>query len=351
VNRARIDIARNTARISLLDFRKAVEEATTNVEQAYWQLVAAQREVEIQEQRVRGAEQTADVISTRLEVDQSRLQLNQAQAEAETRRANLIRARSRVNDLSDQIKQLMNDPDMPVGSVEVLVAESGPLDQPVRFDLDELIDTALQNRLELAQQQLRVDNATVTLGAAKNNLLPNLQFQGQVNPSGLGPNFSDAISSQNEYNKISYSAGLQLEIPIGNREARAIYRRTQLQRTQAITQYRSLQEQVVLDVRVQHRDVETSYQELARARAARFSREKAIQAILAQEAAREPLSPQFVDLKLRQQDFLAEAQSAEATALSNYNVAIARLERAKGTLLRYNNISLDEKGIRRQLTR
>ncbi|MDB5299107.1 MAG: hypothetical protein JWO87_770, partial [Phycisphaerales bacterium] len=31
-----------------------------------------------------------------------------------------------------------------------------------------------------------------------------------------------------------------------------------------------------------------------------------------------------------------------ALAVASYNVAIARLERAKGTLLRYNNVVMDE---------
>lgn len=351
VNRARIEIARANARISMFDFRKAVEDSVDNVEQAYWQLQAAQREVEIQEERVRGATQTADVISARLLTDQSRLQLNQAQAEVETRRAALTRARARVRDLSDQVKQLMNDPELAITGNELLVAETPPLDQPIRFDVDELVNTALVHRLEIAQQQLRVDNATTTLGAAKNNLLPSLNFQGTVNPSGLGEGFGDAIDSQNEFNKVSYSAGLQLEIPIGNREARSIYRRTLLQRMQAITQYQSVVEQVALEVTVRHREVETTFNELSRARAERFARAEALRAILAQEAAAEPLTPQFIDLKLRTQDLFAQARLNESNALSAYNTAISRLEKSKGTLLAYNNISLDERGMRRQLAR
>ena len=59
----------------------------------------------------------------------------------------------------------------------------------------------------------------------------------------------------------------------------------------------------------------------------------------------EPLTPQFVDQKLRQQEQLAQAASAEAQAIANYNIAIANLERAKGTLLRYNNVVLQEQAL------
>src|SRR6185369_14672806 len=41
VNRARIVIARNNQKISLLDFRKSIEDNLTDLERAYWQLVEA----------------------------------------------------------------------------------------------------------------------------------------------------------------------------------------------------------------------------------------------------------------------------------------------------------------------
>ncbi len=351
VNRARIDIARNNQRVSLLDFRQAVETTVADVEQSYWQLVAAQKQVEIAERLLDRTIRTSDIISLRLENDATKLQLSQAQADADSRRAALIRARARVRDLSDRLKQLINDPDFPVASATVLVATSAPLEQPIRFDYEELLNAATAYRLELAQQQLRTNNATVTIGAAKNNLQPQLNFVGSLNPSGGGNEFDRAISSQSDFNKLSYAAGLQFEIPIGNREARAIYRRSQLQRQQSITQYQSLVNQVAEDVRVRAREVETSWQELYNFRNARFAQEQALRAIQSQEDAAEPLTPFFVRNKLDTQARLAESEAQEIASLSGYNVAISQLERAKGTLLRYNNISLEENGLTRQLKR
>ena len=45
---------------------------------------------------------------------------------------------------------------------------------------------------------------------------------------------------------------------------------------------------------------------------------------------------------LNLQEQLGSAQRAEVTAIVNYNIAIVALERAKGTLLRYNNVTLQE---------
>ncbi|MFN4242505.1 MAG: TolC family protein [Tepidisphaerales bacterium] len=344
VNRARIDIARNNQRVSVLEFRNAVEEAVAKAEQVYWQLVAAQLQVGNAERLLERTIRTADILQQRLANDATRLDLTQAQADAEIRRSVLVRAQARVRDLSDQLKQLMNDPELPVAGPELIVAESRPLEQPVRFDLAELLETASVNRAELSQQQLRINNASITLEAAKNNLLPSLNFVGSVNPSGLATTFDRAISSQADFNRISYSLGLQMEIPLGNREARAIYRRSLLQRTQAMTQYASLVSQVTLDVKTRLREVETTWQELVNARAAKFAQEQSLRAIQVQEDTGQPLTPFFVRNKLDTQARLAEAEAQEYAALANYNVAISQLERAKGTLLRYNNITLDERG-------
>ena len=46
--------------------------------------------------------------------------------------------------------------------------------------------------------------------------------------------------------------------------------------------------------------------------------------------------------QLELQAELAQNESREAEAMSNYMIAISELERAKGTLLRYNNIIMEE---------
>ena len=57
----------------------------------------------------------------------------------------------------------------------------------------------------------------------------------------------------------------------------------------------------------------------------------------------EPLRPDFIERKLTRQQELAQAEQAEADSVAAYNIAIADLEKKKGTLLRYNNIVMDKK--------
>lgn len=342
VNRAQIVVQRNTQRISLLDFRQQLEKSITDIEQTYWQLVEAENNVRIFEELLDRTVQTADILAKRARQDVTRVQISQANASVESRRATLVRARARIGDLSDKLKQLMNDPDYAISGPIVILPASQPLEAPVAFDLDDQIRTAMLNRPELGQQQLRVDSATTIVGVARNNLLPQLNLIGSIGVQGANGNYSGALRNEADFDYLSYSVGVQLEVPLGNRAARAAYQRSLLQRQQAIDSYAGVVSQVVLDVKTALREVRTSWEEMRATRQARFAAADSLLAIQQREDANEPLTPTFVQLKLDTQASLASAEQAESQAIVNYNVAIAALERAKGTLLNYNNVAMQE---------
>lgn len=342
VNRARIVVNRLNQHISLLDFRRQLEETALEIEQTYWRLTQSIRDVQVLEGLLQQTIDTAELLWRRRGQDVTRVQLSQANASVEQRRATLIRAKARVRDLSDQLKRLMNDPSLPVASPTLVLPANDPLENPLRFDLKDQIDTALENRAELGEQQLRVESADVTRRVAENNNLPQLNVVGQAGIQGLDENYGDAASNNFSDPNFSWGVGLQFEIPIGNRAARAVYRRSLLQRQQAVEQYRNLIEQISLEVKQAQRDVETSWQEMASFRQSRFAAADALLALQQRQDANEPLTPEFVQLKLDRQQELSNRFQQENEAISNYNISIARLEQVKGTLLRYNNVVMEE---------
>lgn len=349
-NRARIEVARNNQRISLLDFRRQLETTVGEIEEVYWTLVQAMEDVAIQEELLSDTLATAKLLFNRRFQDVTRVQISQANASVEIRRAGLIRARARVRDLSDELKRRMNDPGIPVTGATLLLPANDPLQLPVRFTLEDQIATGLENRLELGQQQLRIDSTYIAARVAKQNLLPQLNVTAGIAALGVSDdlesgNLGSASENQADFDNISYAVGLQFEIPIGNRAARAGYRRSRLQQEQAITQYAALIDQVAFEIKQSLREIETTWEEMVATRQAVFANEDALYALRQREEANEPLTPEFVDRKLNQQERLAEARRARAAAVSNYNNAIARLELRKGTLLRYNNVIMEEAGV------
>ena len=89
-------------------------------------------------------------------------------------------------------------------------------------------------------------------------------------------------------------------------------------------------------------DVDTSWEELKAARNARFANEKTLEGLQKQEDAAIEMTPEFIKLKLDTQDQLTQSEQQEHQAIYNYNFAIATLEKAKGTILRYNNVILEQ---------
>jgi outer membrane protein len=344
VNQARIVVSRDNQKVSLLEFRKQLEDTASQIERYYWQLQQALADVKTLENLLDTTAQTYNVLQNRfqLHIDVSKLELEQAQTSLESRRAALIQKKNQARDLSEKLKQLMGDTEFPASSDILLLPADQPIQSPITFDLADQINSGLENRFELAEQIYKIDIADVTAQVGKNNLLPLLNFVGSVGSQGLGDNEGEAFRTQMVFGHIDYSAGLQFEYPIGNRAAEAIWKRVLLQRMQAIEQYRSLIDQVTFDVKVSVNDESAAWDRMIAARRARYAAAAALRSIQDRENSGEPFTPTFVQLKLDLQDSFANAEQDEHDAVAQYNISILELERSKGTLLRYLNVALEE---------
>ncbi len=343
VNRARIDVARNTQKVSLLDFRLALEKNLSEIEEAYWQLVQGDRDLSIQERLYADTVKTSEMLQGRAGQDVTRVQLGQANAALRAREASLIQARTRVRTLSNAIKRRVNDPALPLTSGVTILPSDSPFATPIQFDLIEQLETALQNRAELAQQRIRIDSAKIIKGAAKNNLMPSLNLVLSMGTQGADGRWQGAMERSADVSFPQYSVGLQLEIPLGNREARAIWRRTQLQELQAIDQYRVLIEQVTQDVKDAHDSLVDGWERIRLNRQSVLAAREALEALQQErQVGQAPFTPDFINRLLQQQEVLANAEREETRATADYNVAISQLERAKGTILKYDNVMMAE---------
>jgi hypothetical protein len=87
--------------------------------------------------------------------------------------------------------------------------------------------------------------------------------------------------------------------------------------------------------------VQISWEALSTDRQAVFSSADALSAV-DERYLREPRTPELLQLRLQFQDTYAQARRDEANSLASYNQALAKLELAKGTLLQYNNVIMQE---------
>jgi outer membrane protein len=343
-NEARIAIARNTQKSSALDFRIQLEKSLAELEKDYWQLVAAEQDVRIRESLLDTTRGVAGLLKQRIGTPgTTNTELSQADEAVRNREFDLLQSQAQVEKLSNTIKAVLNDPDLPVSGAELILPADLPTDQPIVFDVQEQINTALAYRPELSQQQIKIDSAEITVRAAKNNELPQLDLVGQIGLDGFQHTFDGAVRDQLRFDFIDYTLGFQFQVPIGNREARAITTRTQLQRLQAIYQYRGLVDKVSADVKNAIVDVETSWSQIVSARHWRMAAEEEVRRLENDRKARpEGMSPSLIQTELDAQLRLAEARRQEVESMASYSASLAGLEQAKGTLLRYDNVVMEE---------
>lgn len=343
VNQARIVVARNTQRVSLLDARLQLEKTLGEVEDAYWQLVQAESELHIQQDLYNQSVETVQTLQRRLNQDVSRDTIAQTNASLRAREAGLVEAQNRLKGLSNALKRRVNDPALNSASAPVILPEDKFLDAPIKFDLVEQIEAGLTNRAELAQQRIRIDSATVVYKAAQNNILPSLNLVGSIGTKGADRGFGQAVGNQADFSTPEFAIGFQLEVPLGNREARAIMRRTQIQRIQAIDQYQDLIEQVCQEVKDAHDTVYYGWERMRATRQSLYAAEEWLAAIVQQQnVGGKVLDPDFINRKLSAQENVAQARREYARAASDYNVGISTLEKAKGTLLKYDNVIMKQ---------
>lgn len=347
VNEARIVVARNTQRVSMLDARIQLEKTLGEVEDAYWQLVQAETELQIQQDLYNQSVDTAQTLRRRLNQDVSRDTIAQANSSLQARKAGLVEARNKLKGLSNALKRRVNDPSLNSASAPVILPEDKFIDSPIAFDLVEQIETGLMNRAELAQQRIRIDSATVVYKAAQNNLLPSLNLVGSIGTKGADKLFGSALNNQFiDFSAREYAIGFQFEVPLGNREARAIKQRTMFQRQQAIDQYQDLIEQVCQEVKDAHDTVYDGWERMRSTRQSLYAAEEWLAAIVQQQdVGGKVLDPDFINRKLAAQEGVAQARREFARAEADYNVGISTLEKAKGTLLKYDNVIMKQEPV------
>jgi outer membrane protein TolC len=201
----------------------------------------------------------------------------------------------------------------------------------------------ITGKVDLATNTVTVNSAfTFNIDKAALSLLPSLNLVGNIGAQGIDGTLEESWYDQNSFDNLTYQIGFQFEVPIGNRAANAIMKRTMLQRQQAIEQYQALVAQAAEEVGTAQNAVDTAWALIVSSRESRFAAQDALDALQERENNGDPLTPDFVNRKLDAQARLAEQQQSEAEAIANYQTAIAQLERAKGTLLRYNNVQIAE---------
>jgi outer membrane protein TolC len=133
-----------------------------------------------------------------------------------------------------------------------------------------------------------------------------------------------------------YSYGVLLDIPLGNRAARARYKSAKAGQQQSLLDYKRLEQQIMVQIDDAVKFIRSSFERVEATRAARAFAQEALSA--EQKKLENGKSTSF--LVLQAQRDLTQRRSEEIKALADYNNALAQLAWREGTTLERHKIQM-----------
>ncbi|MEZ6057539.1 MAG: TolC family protein [Planctomycetaceae bacterium] len=343
-NNSLICLAQIDHEVSQDEVMRQLQKHLLEVSRAYWALYL-ERGVLLQKLRTyQRAKLIVDRLRLRQQIDAPKSQIQAAEASLADRRSDLARAKTAVENAEDRLRTLVNHPGYGDNQSIELVPVDSPSFDIFPADMQTSLTEALQNRPEISQAIQQTRAASIRMGMAKEEMLPVLNLVTSSYIAGLAANGDVAKSWGNQFSqgRPGYSIGLQFEVPISNRAARARHDRRQFELQQLQHQYQVTMKTVSLEVQVAVREIETSMREL-------FSKQQVVNARdsqLEQLVKRWERLPNgdtttnlILDNILRAQEDLGRAEFEYLQAQITYNLAQVNLKQATGTLLQYQSVN------------
>jgi outer membrane protein TolC len=339
----------NTYSIRIAEYQRQITDATTKLEvirviaaldRVYWRLYAARRELQVRQRQYELAEALLEQARRFVESGQrAPVEIIRAEAGAAQQLEAIIVAQNNLGDRERELKRVINRAQLPLclpverqeqgQTPTVLVPLTEP--SPVRYKLDpqQLVQKAVENRMEMLELELQIAQDTGTLDYMRSQALPLVTLDYRYNINGLGATEDDSFDLLFNKKFEDHHLGLQLVVPLGNSAAESRLRQAFYQRVQRLASRDSRRAIIELEVLNAIDQVEANWQRIL------ASRQRAILDGRLFEAERRQFE---IGLRtstdvLQAQTGFADAQSAEIRALAEYQIAVVDLAYATGMLL------------------
>ena len=360
VSQREIIIAKNNTSISEIQLQQKLLDMIYDVEQAYWNYVGSIENLKVMQSSLELAKDLLAKNTREVEIGMlAPIEVLSAKSEVARREADILQAESLIKSTQDKLKNILNLTSKQDFDLAEIVPTDSPTFEQRDVSLEEALSTGLRMRPDL--QAIRVDlkNKDLDLHYAKNQLLPEFNFQASLWSPGLSGTqliyeddnpltgniigtipgrSSDALRDAFKFRYKHWSIGLTLSIPITSVVTRAQYARARVSLKQAGVDLENQEHLAFLEIRNAVRDVQTNYK---RVQGYKIARELAEQKIEAEQKKLKVGLATNYEVRLHQRD-LADAQSSELKAVIDYNLSLAALDRALGITLKKKNIKMTE---------
>ena len=360
-----IRVAKNNREISDLVFKLQVITTVTQIQNLYWDLVTFVSDVKGREEDLRRGRKLLADNQRRVEIGTlAPIEIVRAEAEVATAEQNLTEAITRVQQQETVLKNAISKNGLASPSLfEAQIVPTDRIDVPETENIEpiqELMAQALKVRSEILQNRMQLHNRDINLKGVRNAMLPELNvfadvtnnglagqpnedlivFPGQepvINPFFLG-GLGTSLGQIFRRNFPDYQIGLQLRIPLKNRQAQADLSASLLERRQAQIRLRQSENSIRREVQEAVIGMRQARAQYRAAQKSRILQERTLDA----EQKKFNLGASTIFEIVSAQRDLAFARTDEIRAQNIYIKGRINLERATGRTLEKNNILLSE---------
>ncbi|TWU43041.1 Outer membrane efflux protein [Novipirellula aureliae] len=330
--------------ISWQEMRRDVEKRIAEVMIAYWELYQSRCHFLQQQKLIERGVEIERVIQGRCDFDSSRIERTKTRGRIARRVDQVIEAEAQVRRQQARLAML-------VGSEALAEAESRvemiptdlPLAEPFVYDLRSAVLVGLKKRPEVRAAAGQLESAALALRISRNQLLPQLDAVIDGYLAGLNGNYAIFRSFSDQFSNLQpgISAGLQYELPRGNRFARSrnreamfLYRQRAEELREAIQLTRAEIESAVINVQTAI-DQQQSKREMVLTATAEEEILTQRYLLLGGDGSRVGL---VLENLLDAQQRRADAERAWVSTQVQYLVSLIELQRAMGNLLVHESI-------------
>jgi outer membrane protein len=330
-----INVARFSREGALEQFKAKLLDTISLVKSQYYQLYSLRENLEVKRTSLNLVETILKNTNAQVKAGVlPSMEILNAEFGVASQQKNLIDAERALKDQVDNLRVLLQLQD---------VTDIVPTDTPYRenysVDENQAIQLALASRPDLRQQRVTLKTSELQSRVARNQTLPELDFNGSAAFTGLDNNYNRDLERVGAGRYPVWIAGLKLTYPIGNDAAKNDYIKSKLAVAQNKTQVKSLEETISRDVRIAVRAVRSGYLQLDVTARGRAYAEEVLQAYIKKQKVGLATTKDVLD----ELNNLVTAQGNEIQAVTDYNNAIVALWKATGELLEKEGITLGEK--------
>jgi outer membrane protein TolC len=379
-----ITISKNNRELSDVAFRLQVITTVDQIENMYWDLVYAYENLRVKQESLTFSDKTLSDTKKQVEIGSlAPIESVRAQSTVAADQQSLTVAMTNLQLqqllVKNALSRTLHDPVLARAEVIPTSTMEVPADEQIQ-PTEDLVNDALRHRAELVESRIQLNSQETSNKAVRSALLPTLDLFAYYGGSGVGgsqnpanvcqtpdqsfcasatPNvafgqfpLAPSTSYSSTLNQLVNSTapdkglGLQLNIPLRNRAAQATQIRSELEYRQLQMALQQTENKISIEVRNAQFGVEQNRASVASAQAAVDYAKQSLDA----EQKKYQFGTSTTTAVLQNRSALATAESTLLSAMAAYEKSRVELDRAVGTLLDHNAISVDD-AARGQVTR